>query len=195
MDLSIDKRPAAQPDERGIMYAYEDNSTARMRHNLHRAFPTASDSRLITFDADASQVDPTQIRTRPQFCFIDGEHTNIAVRSDFEFCRQVCADDAIIGFHDTCFIFEGVRQIQRDLIRAGTRFQGLKLGGSVYVILLGGAIELYASELAPFATDETAYFERAERKLQRLHLQNRYPLLKLLDVPQKLFRRLRRKVA
>ncbi|MBL8826267.1 MAG: class I SAM-dependent methyltransferase [Planctomycetaceae bacterium] len=192
--FSIDKRPAAQPDERGIIYEYHDNSTERMRANLRTAYPQADHDRLVTFDCDASDVNPTDITPRPEFCFIDGEHTNPAVLSDFAFCRQVCADDAVIAFHDTCFVFEGVRQIQRDLTAEGVRFIGVKLGGSVYAILLGEACDRLLAELKPLVEDEAAYFERAQLELERMHLQNRYPILRMLDYPRKIFRRLRRKV-
>lgn len=192
--FSIDKRPASQPDERGIVYEYRDNSTARMRDNLRTEYPQADHDRLVTFDCDASDVNPTDITPRPEFCFIDGEHTNPAVLSDFAFCRQVCDDNAVIAFHDTCFVFEGVRQIKRELTAEGVRFTGVKLGGSVYAILLGTACDRYLSALQPLVEDETAYFERAERELERTHLQNQYPILRMLDYPRKLIRRLRRKV-
>ncbi len=192
--FSVDKRPAAQPDERGIVYEYHDNSTERMRENLRSAFPQAQHDRLVTFDCDASEVNPSDISPRPQFCFIDGEHTNPAVLSDFAFCRSVCDDDAVIGFHDTCFVFEGVQQIQHDLQSEGVRFAGFKLGGSVYAILLGKSIERFSGELSKLAQDETAYFDRARRDLERMHLQNQYPVLRILDFPRKIIRRLRRKV-
>jgi len=189
---SIDKRPLIQPDERGQMYEYRENSTGRMRHNLHTAFPQVDPAKLQTFDCDASEVPHGDIETRPSLCFIDGEHTNPAVVSDFNFCRAVCASDAVIGFHDTCFVFEGLDEIKRELAARGERFVGLKLGGSVYVLLLGAAIERYAGALKAFAQDETAYFTKAARDLSRIRLANRYPVLRLLNYPQKIIRRLKR---
>lgn len=189
---SIDKRPMAQPDERGRVYQYRENSTARMLDNLRAAYPAARHDKIVTFDCDAQGVAGGSIHQRPQLCFIDGEHTNPAVWSDFQFCRRVCHPDAIIAFHDTCYIFEGITRIKRDLQFRGASFAGVKLGGSVYAILLGQAVAQYHAQLAPLAQDELVYFDGARRDLARIHRQNRFPVLRLLDVPKKIVRKLKR---
>ena len=95
---SIDNRPSSQPDERGLPYAYSDNSTGRMLSALGAMSPDGV-TRLTCIDADASRVAPRVIDSQPHLCFIDGEHTDAAVVSDFAFCRRVLAKDGAIVFH------------------------------------------------------------------------------------------------
>lgn len=134
--FSIDKRPLVQPDDnRGSCY-YEGNSTARMLENLQALAPDAL-ARVTTFDADARTLDPAGVTAEPDFCFIDGEHTQEAVLADFAFCRRVARPDAAIGFHDDFIIYPALRQITRQLQAEGVPFTARKLDGGTFVILLG----------------------------------------------------------
>jgi hypothetical protein len=81
--ISIDKRPPSQPDDPGETFCHERNSTARMLDHLRR-IARHELSKVICFDADAKDVAPHAIPRRPDFCFIDGEHTHAAALSDFE---------------------------------------------------------------------------------------------------------------
>ncbi|HKI01265.1 MAG TPA: class I SAM-dependent methyltransferase [Thermoanaerobaculia bacterium] len=134
--ISIDKRPAEQPDLRGQWFQYENNSTARMLANL-RALAPAEVSKIVCFDSDARDIDPTHLPERPDLCFIDGEHTESAVVSDFEFCARVCSPRAILYFHDDWVIYPALSQILRTLRRQGRRFRAFKLHGSTFAIALG----------------------------------------------------------
>ncbi|MFZ1574942.1 MAG: class I SAM-dependent methyltransferase [Chromatiaceae bacterium] len=164
---SIDKRPTFQPDERGRLFFYNHNSTQKMLSNLVRSFPDVTLEKITTFDNDASELEMAAIAWPPQLCFIDGEHTNRAVVADFEFCFRVCDPDAVIALHDSCYIFEGINKIKDDLTRKAIRFQGLKLGGSIYVILLNQAIERHSDRLAVLEMDESDYFERSSVELYK----------------------------
>lgn len=176
---SIDKRPAAQPDERGATYAYDGNSTQTMRDNLRQAFPGVSADKLATFDADASEVEPDRIAEAPDFCFIDGEHTNAAVLSDFRFCLSVTKPDALIATHDSGVVAEGIQAIRQELAGRQIPFTGMKLGGSVYVFALGSRAERWQADLAALCHDETAYFRGSAYYLRRLRREarlSRWPL-------------------
>lgn len=170
---SIDKRPKLQPDERGEFYRYDNNSTARMLKNLSQAFPSIADKKITNFDSDARDLNPSQIREKPNICFIDGEHTNTAVISDFMFCLKVSHPNAIIAFHDAGFIFKGINEIKKYLSKNSIQFQGFKLGGSVYAILLNEAISSYAEKLDTLSIDESVYFKDASKQLSKVKWKNR----------------------
>ena len=168
---SIDKRPLVQPDGRGCDYKYSENSTTRMLDNLHKAFPSMT-KQLVTFDVDAANVDTSLIKEKPVLCFIDGQHTDDAVFSDFEFCLKVCQPDAIIAFHDAWIVVRGLQRIKKTLIGNSIRFEPIMLGGSIYAILLNDAAEAYADKLKPYAQSEADYFKHAERQLLKVRLKN-----------------------
>jgi hypothetical protein len=133
--VSIDKRPVCVRDDRGPVYTYEGNSTARMLANLATVAPNSLD-KLLCFDSDARDVDPHRIAHPPDFCFIDGEHTHSAVLSDFQFCLSVCSPDAAICFHDDHVIWKALRLILADLRRRKIPFVARKLEGAVFAIFL-----------------------------------------------------------
>ncbi len=159
---SIDKRPLSQPDERGERYAYPENSTQTMRENLVRAFPAADEKKLVTFDMDASDVEPSRIEVAPDFCFIDGEHTDKALLTDFHFCQSVSKTDTLIATHDSGVVVNGLQTIKRQLDADHIHYESLKLAGSVYAIALGKRAGLWREHLADVVQDED-YFVRSSR--------------------------------
>ena len=134
--VSIDKRPLQQPDDRGQVYEYPGNSTARMLDNLRKVAPGKLD-KITCFDADAKDIDPGKIAEPADFCFIDGEHTHSAVLSDFEFCLSVSGPNAVICFHDAFVIRGALREILSSLRRRGITFTARYLDGSTFGIFLG----------------------------------------------------------
>lgn len=86
-----------------------------MQSVLTKTWPEVQQGKLTTFESDASDVDVREINPAPQLCFIDGEHTNKAVTSDFEFVFKVCADNAVVFFHDANIVMEGIQQITSKL--------------------------------------------------------------------------------
>lgn len=150
---SIDKRPAEQPDERGISFPYPNNSTQKMLKLLENV--SAEDMhKIVTIDADASEIDPAQIDVAPQFCFIDGEHTNRAVISDFEFCYQICAPHALIVFHDVNIVGEGVKAILRTLQEKGIKHSAVHVGGVVFAIGLGDVELSHPAQVESLPADQ-----------------------------------------
>jgi hypothetical protein len=137
--ISIDKRPARQPDARGMEYEYSGNSTERMLQNLRR-ISADSVRKVTTFDADTGQLKPSVVPLKPDICFIDGEHTNLAVERDFAFCLSVVEDTGVICFHDSDIIFEALSKLVERLKASGRQFRAYNLPMSIFVIDLGASL-------------------------------------------------------
>jgi Methyltransferase domain len=177
---SIDKRPLEQPDESSCACYYPGNSTAQMLAGLGAAYPKSSIEKIRTFDADARELDPDTFTEKPDFCFIDAEHTDIAVASDFDFCLRVCNPNAIIGFHDANVIVGGLARIKRRLASSKVPFAGFVLPRHVYVILLSEAVERWGPEISEAARDEWRYLAEARWALFKTRFSRRYPALQKL---------------
>jgi len=143
-----------------------------MRALLAEAFPAADRAKVVSFDCDASEVSPADIATRPAWCLIDGEHTNAAVQSDFEACLRLAGTEAVVAFHDACYVFAGIQAIKQQLAARAIRFRGYLLPGSVYAILLGDSAGTFAGDLAPHARDEQCYFREFRLDLRRERVKN-----------------------
>lgn len=114
------------------------NSEQTMIDNLRRVAPADMD-KLVCFSGDASLVCPGDIDRAPDICFIDGEHTDRAVLSDFAFCLRVCAPDAAVLFHDAGSTRPGIKECLRVLRRSGRPFVAQKLPGNTFAISLWGS--------------------------------------------------------
>ncbi len=138
---SIDARPAQQPDDRspGYVARYDDNSTARML-TLLGSIGAGDLAKIECFDADASEVDPRRIACRPHVAFIDGEHTQAAVTSDFRFCREVLREGGTILFHDFSIVSPEILRICRELDRRHVAHVSLKLEDEVFGIFFDPAV-------------------------------------------------------
>jgi len=134
--VSIDPRPPAVKDDRGYDILYKDNSTARMIELLG-AVSAGGVARIRTFDLDASAVPSDAIQPRPHLCFIDGEHSEKAVISDFAFCRSVLAPDGVIAFHDADHVFTGLERIIAALRESSIPFHAYVLPSAVFVMEFG----------------------------------------------------------
>lgn len=131
---SIDKRPLAQPDERGVSFAYEGNSTSRMLDLLAGVGPT---DKISTIDGSAPEIEVATLGDPVQLCFIDGEHTDRAVVADFELCLAAL-DDAggAIVFHDAAITYRGISTcLEMVADRAPVAYV---LPEMVFVVELGG---------------------------------------------------------
>lgn len=133
--ISIDKRPLFQPDERDEIIQYTEASTERMMQFLRQVDPIAI-AKVMTFETDASSIDPAKIPEPPKFCYIDGEHTHAAAISDFEFCLKVCDPDAAICFHDARIIHSGLIDILRSLTSRNVQFVARRLSGDSFGVFL-----------------------------------------------------------
>lgn len=130
---SIDKRPLSQPDERGVSFAYEGNSTARMLELLAGVGPT---DKVTTIDGSAPEIDPSALGDPVQVCFIDGEHTDRAVVADFDLCLAALDEAGAIVFHDAAITYRGIAAC---LDRVADRHPvAYALPEMVFVVELGG---------------------------------------------------------
>ncbi|MGE3467671.1 MAG: class I SAM-dependent methyltransferase, partial [Pyrinomonadaceae bacterium] len=95
---SIDKRPASQPDARGFEWKYNNNSTKRMLDMLKGV--SDATEKIVTIDGDTRNA-LKKADEKVDLCFIDGEHTDAAVVSDFRFCLEAVKGRGVIVFHDS----------------------------------------------------------------------------------------------
>jgi hypothetical protein len=175
--VSIDSRPPAQPDERGIVYEYQANSTERMLDELRR-LPGSALDKLHTIDATTDELDPAALPARPQLCFVDGEHTDEAAVRDARFCLAALGESGCIAFHDSQIVYRGLRSFLDELERDGRAHRSYYLPTSVFVVEIGesrlvdcpqlhdavlGNAEGYLAALA----DNDVYREWYRRSLRR----------------------------
>ena len=133
--FSIDKRPLSQPDARGYDWVYQNNSTARMIELLGTV--SENTEKITTIDGDTGSIDPAAIGEKVELCFIDGEHTDTAVMTDFKFCLGVLADNGAIVFHDAQITYNGIAACIKYLEENGIAFKAYVLPHIVFVVEIG----------------------------------------------------------
>ncbi len=134
--FSIDLRPTISADARGATQVYENNTTDHMLENL-KQLTNADTSKIECIDGDVSDIDSSIINTRPQLCFIDGEHTDEATWRDYEFCRSVMTENGAIIFHDAMIIYNCLSRIIARLKEQSVKFRAYNLPDVVFVIEFG----------------------------------------------------------
>ena len=137
--LSIDPRPAWQPDQRGMRFGYPENSTKRMLSML-ASVPQACVEKITTYDTTSALLEPTSLTATPQLCFIDGEHTDAAVLTDARFCQEAMSGRGCIVFHDSAVVYNGVAQFIEELDRQDTPYTAYFLPSMLFVVELGPAL-------------------------------------------------------
>jgi Methyltransferase domain len=131
---SIDKRPLHQPDNRGVDYTYLNNSTKRMLELLSEVAPV---DKISTIDGDTRSISPANIEEKMQLCFIDGEHTDEAVLSDFKFCLEVLDKSGAILFHDAPITYNGIAACVEHLKKSDIKFHAYSLPDIVFAVEIG----------------------------------------------------------
>jgi methyltransferase family protein len=131
--ISIDPRPASQPDERGH-FSYDNNSTERMLELLGQV-PGADLEKVHTFEAGTDILRPSELPQGVDMCFIDGEHTNEAALRDALFCQEVVDGSGLIVFHDSEVIATAITHFLRQL---DVEAHAIALPTSVFAVELGG---------------------------------------------------------
>jgi predicted O-methyltransferase YrrM len=132
--FSIDKRPEVQPDARGVDYTYLNNSTARMLENLAQV---ASTEKITAIDGSSGEIDRSRVDAKIDVCFIDGEHTDQAVLTDFKFCLDVMSNSGAVLFHDASVTYNGIELCLRHLDKTGRKYRAYSLPNIVFVIEMG----------------------------------------------------------
>ena len=99
--VSIDPRPQSRPDDR------PEQSTCRVSGQQHRANVEAASKTCRGLNCPSWRPSKRAARTsrrgnfsRPDFCFVDGEHTYRAALRDARFCRTVMHGAGVLAFHD-----------------------------------------------------------------------------------------------
>ena len=93
--------------------------------------------KISTIDGDSSTVDPKSLSGDMDLCFIDGEHTDRAVFSDFKFCLMALGHDGCIAFHDAQITYNGIANCVKFLEETGRAFRAYPLPTFVFVIEIG----------------------------------------------------------
>ncbi len=144
--ISIDSRPPSQPDNRlpaGEHFHYEGNTTDRML-SLLAAIPGADLRKLTTIEAGTQAIDPASLGVEPALCFIDGEHTDMAVIRDALFCAAA-APRSMIAFHDRGVVGRAINAFIR--VSGG---YGYPLPDDIFVVDLGGRRRMDAVMARPW---------------------------------------------
>lgn len=134
--ISIDPRPLRQPDESGVTFTYQGNTTTRMLTALAR-IPGAEMDKLHTIEHSTEQLTPADLPSRPQLAFIDGEHTHRAALRDAQFCAAALDGEGCIAFHDTHVIYHAIDRFLRELSDADQPFRAVALPRSMFIVELG----------------------------------------------------------
>lgn len=169
---SVDPRPPRQPDARGTVFDYDDNSTQRMRGLLAAVVPPERLQRLTTWEHDAAAVPAHGYGRRFDLALIDGEHTNTAAFSDFLSIFPVLQRDACVMFHDANLITDAIANAERFLRYERTAHVTLFMPDQVAVVCLRGLVAPAVAELAAYAVDRAAYEAYASRELIRQLVEN-----------------------
>ena len=145
--MSIDPRISVVPDQVRGTSTYKGNTTARMR-NLLAELPDVDMDKLATFETPTDVMAVGSLPTTPDYCFIDGEHTDEAAIRDARFCREAMGGAGVIAFHDYSIVEGGIRAFLRE---AWTDVSlAVAFTGQVFALELG-AREFWAkgSSIAP----------------------------------------------
>lgn len=133
--ISIDPRDDAAGDVRGIKGAY-GVSVDDMLNGLKK-IPGADLKKLHTIEASAAVLSTRELPQRPDICFIDGEHTDMAVLTDARFCLSALAENGVIVFHDANLVYGGIEAFVRELATSGRPFRAFNFLDSVFFIEIG----------------------------------------------------------
>jgi hypothetical protein len=132
--MSIDPRTSETPDSARGTYTYEDNTTAHMRELL-TTLDGADMNKLHTFDRSTDAMDPAELPCRPEYCFVDGEHTHDAVVRDGRFCVEALGRRGVVAFHDAQLVKDGIRRFLKEHWRDVSH--AMALPGEVFAVEFG----------------------------------------------------------
>ena len=163
--ISVDPRPPAQPDERAEVFAYEENSAARMVALLSAQLLPAAMGKLTTIDSDVSAVRPEARDVKATLALIDGEHTDTACFSDFVGLMPLMKPDCIVSFHDSHLIADAIRNAERFLDHLGVAHETVFLPDVVAVMGLGALAPAVRDQLGPHSLEREAFLDQSRRQL------------------------------
>jgi Methyltransferase domain len=160
--ISIDPRFSFVRDKRIPEWEYENNTTQHMMSRLRR-IPGADTTKLVTLDVRSEDIRMESLPGSPDFCFIDGEHTDEAVFHDAELCMTATEGEGVIAFHDYSIVQPGIRSFLRahwDDIASALAFTG-----AVFAVEVGdrGILRSAVIDRAVASTWHSAAWRAASR--------------------------------
>jgi len=133
--ISIDPRPYSLADERGDKLRYFENTTQAMLEALAQV-PDANLSKIKTIEEGTDTFSPAKLECRPDFCFIDGEHTDAAVVRDSRFCLAAVQQNGCLAYHDANIVYKGIDTFLKELTQSGRTYRSYLLPDSIVLIEL-----------------------------------------------------------
>jgi hypothetical protein len=164
---SIDKRPLSQPDERGVRFPYEGNSTDRMLNELKPHLPASALAKLRTHDADLSELPAAAIPVRADLAFIDAEHTNRAAFRDFLRILRFVNDNAVVVYHDAALVFDALCNVEEFLIHQRIKHKIFYLEDVIFVCFLGNFAALGEAALSAVCFEKEPRIAQWQEELWR----------------------------
>ena len=166
MAFSVDPRPRSQPDERGIYFDYDGNSTQRMVSKLREVLPEGNMRKLRTFDMTTDEMPLSEIG-KVDLALIDGEHTNRAAFADFLNLEPAMARHSAVVFHDANLVIDAILNIESLLKKKGRRFELLFATDIVAVIAFGAYRNALRSALTDRLIEHEHFVQSAKLGLWR----------------------------
>ncbi|MGQ0543105.1 MAG: class I SAM-dependent methyltransferase [Blastocatellia bacterium] len=165
-----------QPDARGFDWTYMNNSTDRMLDNLRAVAPDKI-GKITTIDGGTNEISPTEIDDSVHLCLIDGEHTDEAMKRDFEFCRKVLdPSGGAIMFHDAQITYNGIFDCIENLKQEGVNFKAYNLPSVLFVVEIGDfPIHRNASIMERLINNHEGYLFSLRENDRFRRFANRYP--------------------
>lgn len=167
--ISVDKRPAFQLDERGIVCPYPENLTQRMIAALARLVPPEGMAKLATWDLDASSLTRSQVPNPPDLVLIDAEHTSEAVFRDFTSLLPLCGPSTVWAFHDANIVTSAILNIETLLRYLKIEFASVFLRECVFVLGTGEARAVVQTLGGAFAIERQKFILESQLGLMRAH--------------------------
>jgi hypothetical protein len=171
--VSVDPRPDRQRDERGLIFTFPDNTTAKMLEILAAAgVSNRALGRLRTFDTDIDKLPFWRVGTKARLAFVDAEHTNQAVFRDWLNVSRFIEPDSIVAFHDANLIFDALENIRAMLRHQGARFSAYYLPDTIFVLGLGAMAEEATRAFAARSLDPEHFVTASRAALNAMIARN-----------------------
>lgn len=147
-----------------------------MIENL-RKVSEAGLGKLTTIDGDTASIQPSEVKDAVQLCLIDGEHTDHAMKRDFEFCRKILdPSGGAIAFHDAQITYNGIYECIQDLTAEGVNFRAYNLPSVLFVVEIGDfPIHRHPALMERLINNHEGYLFSLRENDRFRRFANRYP--------------------
>lgn len=100
------------------------------------ALPDIDLDKLITFEASTEDMSAASLSRRPDLCFVDGEHSQVAALRDARFCAEAVGGRGVIAFHDQQIVEPAIRTFLKEAWPDVSH--AVSFDGQVFAVELGG---------------------------------------------------------